>query len=247
VIYNLPTPIPSRPIQLHGSYRALLQCHPLVLSGPELGSGSCYCDTTFTSRAGSETTRPFLPRPVPPGRDTIPYLHLLHIALLFGVLTSLLLSELSAREHPVGAVPIAAQADHALYAPPNFANHLQSASDGSGIKSSPGPATLSHGYSHAQLPQGEAHIHPELRSSHEPPPTTPVYAPIPNMIPSGPGVSHPNQAVPMQGPPSVVAPAGGSPEAEGADGRKAKRELSQSKRAAQNRAAQVSKQTPFLT
>jgi hypothetical protein len=42
----------------------------------------------------------------------------------------------------------------------------------------------------------------------------------------------------MQGPPSVVAPAGGSPEAEGADGRKAKRELSQSKRAAQNRAAQ---------
>jgi hypothetical protein len=157
--------------------------------------------------------------------------------------------ELSAREHPVAAAPIAAQTDHAVYAPPpNFANHLQSASDGSGIKNSPGPATLPQGYNHTQIPQSEAHIHPELRSSHEPPPTTPVYAPIPNMIQSSTSVPHTNQAVAMPGPSAVVAHTLGpvSP-GDSADGRKAKRELSQSKRAAQNRAAQVSKQHPLLT
>lgn len=158
-------------------------------------------------------------------------------------------SELSAREQPVAAAPGAPSVDQSVYAshPPNFANHLQPASEGPGIKSEPGTSTLPHGYNHQQLPQGETHIHPELRS--EPPPTAPVYAPIPNMIPQGAGVPHPNQGVPMPNPPVAVAPAVGSTETgdTAADGRKAKRELSQSKRAAQNRAAQVSKQSPLLT
>ncbi|KAH6856657.1 hypothetical protein B0I37DRAFT_80190 [Chaetomium sp. MPI-CAGE-AT-0009] len=59
------------------------------------------------------------------------------------------------------------------------------------------------------------------------------------MIQSAAGVPHTNQGVAMSGPPAVVAQALGpvSP-GDSADGRKAKRELSQSKRAAQNRAAQ---------
>ncbi|KAL2148233.1 hypothetical protein VTH82DRAFT_3939 [Thermothelomyces myriococcoides] len=60
------------------------------------------------------------------------------------------------------------------------------------------------------------------------------------MIPQPAGVPHTNQAVPMPAPPVAVAPAVGSTETTETptDGRKAKRELSQSKRAAQNRAAQ---------
>ncbi|KAL2166425.1 hypothetical protein VTG60DRAFT_2778 [Thermothelomyces hinnuleus] len=154
--------------------------------------------------------------------------------------------ELSAREQPAAAAPAAPApaVEHSVYAPPhpNFAGHLQAASDGAGAKSEPGPSALPHGYNHQQqLPQGEAHIHPELRSSHEPPPTAPVYAPpIPNMIPQAAGVPHASQAVPMPGQPVAVAPAVGPSETgeTPTDGRKAKRELSQSKRAAQNRAAQ---------
>ena len=60
------------------------------------------------------------------------------------------------------------------------------------------------------------------------------------MIPPGPG-----QTAVMSGPLAAAAPAVGAVDTEeGPDGRKAKRELSQSKRAAQNRAAQVSNQTP---
>ncbi|KAH6635392.1 hypothetical protein B0J18DRAFT_406929 [Chaetomium sp. MPI-SDFR-AT-0129] len=59
------------------------------------------------------------------------------------------------------------------------------------------------------------------------------------MIPQGAVVQHSTQSVPMSGPPAGVAPGVGPAGSEdGADGRKAKRELSQSKRAAQNRAAQ---------
>jgi hypothetical protein len=144
----------------------------------------------------------------------------------------------------VVAAQALAQAGHAVYQPPSFANHSQSAPEGTGVnRSSPGSAahSLPHGYSPPQFPQSEAYIHPELRSSHEPSSVTPVYPPVPSMIPPGPGVPQPNQTVAMSGP-AVVAPAVGPVETgEAADGRKAKRELSQSKRAAQNRAAQVSK------
>lgn len=94
---------------------------------------------------------------------------------------------------------------------------------------------LSHGFSDATTPttaapvlDPELSIHPTLRS--------PGYVPTANMMPSGvqPPPEHPG-AVPM--PPSSSAPLDG--EDPNADGRKAKRELSQSKRAAQNRAAQV--------
>lgn len=46
-------------------------------------------------------------------------------------------------------------------------------------------------------------------------------------------------------PPSVSQSMAATDSGDGADGRKAKRELSQSKRAAQNRAAQVSHPTPL--
>ncbi|KAK4235529.1 putative transcription factor kapC, partial [Achaetomium macrosporum] len=119
--------------------------------------------------------------------------------------------------------------------------HSQPAAEGSGVnKTEPGSASqpLAYGYNgHTQI-QGEAHIHPELRSSHEPPATVPGYAPIPTLI--QPGVPIADQGVAMSGPTAPVAPPVGAvqtPESV-ADGRKAKRELSQSKRAAQNRAAQ---------
>lgn len=57
----------------------------------------------------------------------------------------------------------------------------------------------------------------------------------------------PDQAIAMPGPPAPVAPIGMGDQGDGtADGRRTKRELSQSKRAAQNRAAQVSDQ-PCVT
>ncbi|KAI7781718.1 hypothetical protein LA080_014484 [Diaporthe eres] len=93
---------------------------------------------------------------------------------------------------------------------------------------------LSHGFSDATTPttaapvlDPELSIHPTLRS--------PGYVPTANMMPSGaqPPPEHPS-AVPM--PPNSSAPL--DAEDPNADGRKAKRELSQSKRAAQNRAAQ---------
>ncbi|KAL2159919.1 hypothetical protein VTH06DRAFT_2052 [Thermothelomyces fergusii] len=156
--------------------------------------------------------------------------------------------ELSAREQPAAgaSAPPAPAVDHSVYVPPQpgFAGHLQQASEGAGAKNEPGPSAVPPGYNHhqQQLPQGEAHIHPELRSGHEPPPPAPIYAPpIPNMIPQPAGVPHASQAVPMPAQPVAVAPAVGSTETgqnPPTDGRKAKRELSQSKRAAQNRAAQ---------
>ena len=152
------------------------------------------------------------------------------------MLIRLLVSEQSAGEHPVAAAP-PAQADHAVYQAPNFANHSQPAPEGSGVNKS----SLPHGYNHAQVPQIESDIHPELRSGLDSPAPIPAYPPVPHMIPPGAGVPHPNQPVPMQGPPQAVAPAPGHLDAaDTPEGRKAKRELSQSKRAAQNRAAQVS-------
>ncbi|KAK4146856.1 putative transcription factor kapC [Dichotomopilus funicola] len=150
-------------------------------------------------------------------------------------------TELSAREHPAPPAPTAAQGDHQpVFAPhSNFVNQLPPVSDGSGAKNSSGAAPQPHGYNHTQLPQGEAHIHPELRSGHDSPTAAAHFAPIPNMIPQGAVVQHSTQSVPMSGPPAGVAPGVGPAGSEdGADGRKAKRELSQSKRAAQNRAAQ---------
>ncbi|KAK3987848.1 putative transcription factor kapC [Cladorrhinum sp. PSN332] len=100
--------------------------------------------------------------------------------------------------------------------------------------------SLPHGYNPPHLQPSEAHIHPELRSGHEPPPN-PGYVPVqvPAMI-SAAVPPPPEQVLAMSGPPAVVPPAGGIIDngEGGADGRKAKRELSQSKRAAQNRAAQ---------
>ncbi|KAK5998410.1 Putative transcription factor kapC [Cladobotryum mycophilum] len=84
----------------------------------------------------------------------------------------------------------------------------------------------------------EAHIHPDLRAPSG-------HAPIPNMMPMAPppsghspGATVPGPSIaplaPAPPPPSSIALDDGNP----IDGRKAKRELSQSKRAAQNRAAQ---------
>ena len=158
---------------------------------------------------------------------------------LDAVLTSLVVPEQGARELPV--TPIAAQQGHAAYATTAFANHSRPVPEGSGGINRTPPGSLAHGYAHAQVPQSEAHLHPELRSGHEAPAPAPVYTTIPNMIP--PGAS---QTAVMSGPLQAVAPAvGGVDPDEGPDGRKAKRELSQSKRAAQNRAAQVSRRRPF--
>ncbi|GAB1318880.1 hypothetical protein MFIFM68171_09090 [Madurella fahalii] len=152
--------------------------------------------------------------------------------------------EPNAREHPVAPPPVVAQGDQAAYPNPSFPNHSQPVPEAVGVnRASPASAapvpTLPHGYSQTPLPQSESLIHPELRSGHEPAATTAGYAPVPTMIP--PGVAPPSdQAVAMSGPPtSVISPVGMVDQGEGAaDGRKAKRELSQSKRAAQNRAAQ---------
>ncbi|KAK4165963.1 putative transcription factor kapC [Cladorrhinum sp. PSN259] len=100
--------------------------------------------------------------------------------------------------------------------------------------------TLPHGYHAPHLQPSEAHIHPELRSGHEPALNS-GYVPVsvPAMISAGVPPA-PEQVHTMSGSPAVVSPGGGVIDhgEGGADGRKAKRELSQSKRAAQNRAAQ---------
>lgn len=112
---------------------------------------------------------------------------------------------------------------------PKLIPRPQAASDPSVTQS------LSHGYSGAATPtptapiiDPELSIHPTLRS--------PGYVPTANMMPSGipPSAEHPG-AVSVVPIPSAPSPPGDP----SADGRKAKRELSQSKRAAQNRAAQV--------
>jgi hypothetical protein len=154
--------------------------------------------------------------------------------------------EQSAREHPSVPPTAAVQADHAAYTNATFANHSQPGLEGPGAnRTSPASAghPMPHAYSHPQPTQNESHIHPELRSL-EAVAAASGYPPVPSMIP--PGLPPPDQAVAMSGPPVPVAQSmTASDEGDGADGRKAKRELSQSKRAAQNRAAQVSHQTPF--
>ncbi|KAK4231335.1 putative transcription factor kapC [Podospora fimiseda] len=100
--------------------------------------------------------------------------------------------------------------------------------------------TLAHGYNPPHLQPNETHIHPELRAGHDSAPN-PGYVPVqvPAMI-SAAVPPPPEQVLAMSGPPAVVASAGGIIDSVegGAEGRKTKRELSQSKRAAQNRAAQ---------
>ncbi|RGP64909.1 transcription factor kapc [Fusarium sporotrichioides] len=108
----------------------------------------------------------------------------------------------------------------------------------------PAPARPSNGFDHSHNPQDqpraiaakgevEAHIHPDLRARANNAPTATM---MPIVPPSGhsPGAS----AGPSTAPITSVPPPHMSPDDHG-DGRsKAKRELSQSKRAAQNRAAQ---------
>ncbi|ESU16464.1 hypothetical protein FGSG_09832 [Fusarium graminearum PH-1] len=108
----------------------------------------------------------------------------------------------------------------------------------------PAPARPSNGFDHSSNPQDqpralaakgevEAHIHPDLRARANNAPTATM---MPIVPPSGhsPGAS----AGPSNAPIASMPPPHMSPDDHG-DGRsKAKRELSQSKRAAQNRAAQ---------
>lgn len=83
----------------------------------------------------------------------------------------------------------------------------------------------------------EAHIHPDLRGASG-------HAPTPTMMPMAPPAGHSPGPIAPAGPsvaPLAPAPPSISSQVDDLlDGRKAKRELSQSKRAAQNRAAQVS-------
>ncbi|KAI1779761.1 hypothetical protein F4818DRAFT_152454 [Hypoxylon cercidicola] len=94
------------------------------------------------------------------------------------------------------------------------------------------PSPQTHGYGGPGL-DTQSHIHPELR-------TSPPGAPVPDMMQRG--VSPPSdEAGPVGSPVSSMAAQGllgHDPDDSVTDGRKAKRELSQSKRAAQNRAAQ---------
>jgi hypothetical protein len=105
----------------------------------------------------------------------------------------------------------------------------------------PGP---SHGYGGSQVGEQE-HIHPELRSLREST-TGQIAGPAPTPTMMQAGVPPHNEGGVMGGPPhpsSSLSPSmesGDMGDVVMADGRKAKRELSQSKRAAQNRAAQVS-------
>ncbi|KAM7206871.1 putative transcription factor kapC [Naviculisporaceae sp. PSN 640] len=132
---------------------------------------------------------------------------------------------------------------HPAFPNPAYPAHSQSPPNGQGAeRPSPVQAAhpLPHGYNHAQPTQNESHIHPELRSSHEPAPT-PGYAPVPSMMPAGLSPTSDQSGAMSASTTTVVVPAmGGVDNSDGgADGRnKAKRELSQSKRAAQNRAAQ---------
>ncbi|KAI4865803.1 hypothetical protein F4820DRAFT_447728 [Hypoxylon rubiginosum] len=99
------------------------------------------------------------------------------------------------------------------------------------VRSSLSPQT--HGYGGPGL-DTQSHIHPQLR-------TSPTSAPEPDMMQRG--VSPPSdEAGPVPGSPvsgmAAQSLLGHDPDDSVTDGRKAKRELSQSKRAAQNRAAQ---------
>jgi len=134
-------------------------------------------------------------------------------------------------------------ANQAAYTTTAFPSHSRSPSDGQeGGQGSPIAAahSLPHGYNHAPPAQNESHIHPQLRSSTDAAAPTSGYSavPIPNMMPAS--LSPPDQSTVMSGPTGAIGAAlGGVDHGEfSAEGRKAKRELSQSKRAAQNRAAQ---------
>lgn len=103
---------------------------------------------------------------------------------------------------------------------------------------------LAHGYADSSGVEHEAHIHPDLRSAYKLAAARNGHAPTPNMMPAG-MPPQPEQAGPIPGPSHMPAGAPNMAPADMgdvvmADGRRAKRELSQSKRAAQNRAAQVS-------
>lgn len=134
---------------------------------------------------------------------------------------------------------------HASY-PAGFVSHSRSPSDDQ-VGSQLSPVTpghpLPHGYNHVQSTQDDSRIHPQLRSAGETAPPNSAYppVPVPNMMPAVPVLTSSDPAL-MSGPiPSLgVPPPVGMESGDTADGRKAKRELSQSKRAAQNRAAQVS-------
>ncbi|KAF9777495.1 hypothetical protein IL306_004406, partial [Fusarium sp. DS 682] len=108
----------------------------------------------------------------------------------------------------------------------------------------PAPARPSNGFDHLPSPQEqhrvlaakgevEAHIHPDLRARAN-------HAPTANMMPIVPPSGHSPgaSAGPSTAPIAPAPPAPLSADDHMGDGRKAKRELSQSKRAAQNRAAQ---------
>jgi hypothetical protein len=124
----------------------------------------------------------------------------------------------------------------------------------------PAPPPVAHGYSppatapSSDVPSApssnhlsdlEARIHPELRAR----PATSI-APTANMMPAtvapqlAPTGAVAGPSIAMANPSLAV---GGGGDETSTDGRKAKRELSQSKRAAQNRAAQVSSESSHLS
>jgi len=154
------------------------------------------------------------------------------------------------RDPAAGPALLNNQAEKAAYSTAGYASHSHSPSDGQGGSRTSPVATVHpihpapHGYNHAPPGPSDAHIHPELRSASDPaaPPNS-AYPPVPAS--SIMGAQHqPNNHHIIPGP---LAPMGGSPEpmdmsGDGMqDGRgNKKRELSTSKRAAQNRAAQVS-------
>lgn len=141
---------------------------------------------------------------------------------------------------------------HQQYTDPSIASQqfAHSAPRSNGVSGQPGAQVLpapAHGYTGNQIGEQDAHIHPELRSLRDSNPgQDPGHAAATNMMQAGvPPHSEGGGGV-MAGPPhpsSSVSPSMESADMGDvvmADGRKAKRELSQSKRAAQNRAAQVS-------
>lgn len=139
---------------------------------------------------------------------------------------------------------------HQQYTDPSLAaqQFAHSAATSNGVSGRPGAQALAgppHGYGGDQVGEQDAHIHPELRSLREANSTQGSGpAPTPNMMQAG--VPPHSEGGVMGGPAhpsSSVSPSMESADMGDvvmADGRKAKRELSQSKRAAQNRAAQVS-------
>ncbi|KAM5368670.1 hypothetical protein ACJZ2D_009442 [Fusarium nematophilum] len=108
----------------------------------------------------------------------------------------------------------------------------------------PAPARPSNGFDHLATvsqdatraigakSEAEAHIHPDLRAR-------PNHVPTATMMPIAPPSGHsPGASAGPSGAPIAPAPPTAPMDEGPSDGRKAKRELSQSKRAAQNRAAQ---------